>query len=363
MRDNWVRANSARSLLMRVVLTTALAVAASTLLLIQTTASAASAPPAAKVVTDAVTELETAPLTWTPGTVLSHTDAKLGSEVAGLVTWVADVGTTLAAGQPVAKFNDELLRLALTDSEAAVRGLEKRLVFLRSEAARLDSLASVSSAAQSQLDRSVADRDVAIENLAQARAKAASNRYRLRQASVVAPFNGQIVQRLVVEGEYVNVGQPLARMVDVSRVEVRSQAPLRVAPYVRNGMIVPIRYNDKLTELEVTAVIPIGDLESRTFEIRLQLDQQDWVIGTSVQVGLPTSLSRRILTVHRDALVLRESGAAVFVIKDDTVRRLPVETGIGADARIELLDSGLQPGDKVVIRGAELLRDGQKVRW
>lgn len=305
----------------------------------------ANTAPAKKVVIDEVTELETAPLTWTPGTVLSHTDAKLGSEVAGLVTWVADVGTTLAAGQPVAEFNDELLRLALLDSEAAVRALEKRLIYLRSEAERLTSLASVSSAAQSQLDRSVADRDVANENLTQARAKAASNRYRLEQASVAAPFDGQIVQRLVVEGEYVSVGQPLVRMVDVSRVEVRSQAPLRVAPFIHTGMVVPIRYDDHTTNLEVTAVIPIGDLQSRTFEIRMQLNNQDWVIGTSVQVGLPTSLSRRILTVNRDALVLREDGAAVFVIKNDTVQRLPVETGIGADARIELVNSELAPGD------------------
>ncbi len=90
--------------------------------------------PPTTVAVDTVTELNASPRTWVPGTVLSHTDAKLGSEVGGLITWVADVGTKLEAGETVAKFNAQLLKLALDESEAAVRALEQRLVFLRQEA-------------------------------------------------------------------------------------------------------------------------------------------------------------------------------------------------------------------------------------
>ncbi|NKC01264.1 MAG: efflux RND transporter periplasmic adaptor subunit [Pseudomonadales bacterium] len=330
--------------------------------LLSLTVSAAEIPPTL-VVVDAVTELDTAPRTWAPGTVLSQTDAQLGTEVAGLITWVSEVGAHLKQGDTVARINDELLRMAYEDSQSRVRGLEKRLVYLRSEAQRLASLASVNSAAQSQLDQSVANREFAIEELGQARAMQAMHKYRLERAHVSAPFPGQVVERLVDRGEYVGVGQPIARLVDLSVVEVRSQAPLRVAPFVEEGMIIPIRYEDVIREVAVSAVIPVGDLSSRTFEIRLKLDNEQWVIGTSVQIGLPTSSSKRILTVDRDALVLRESGTAVFVVDGNIVRRVLVQTGIGADARIELVASELKIGDNVVVGGAEMLRDGQEVAW
>jgi len=76
---------------------------------------------------------------------------------------------------------------------------------------------------------------------------------------------------------------------------------------------------------------------------------------------LPSASARQIVTVPRDALVLREEGSVVFKVVDDRVVRLSVETGIGADDQIEVKTDQLGPDDKVVVRGAELLRDGQAV--
>ena len=63
----------------------------------------------------------------------------------------------------------------------------------------------------------------------------------------------------------------------------------------------------------------------------------------------------------RDALVLREGGAVVFRVNDGVAERLAIETGIGAEDRIEVLGEVLTANDRVVVRGAELLRDGQAV--
>ena len=58
-----------------------------------------------------------------------------------------------------------------------------------------------------------------------------------------------------------------------------------------------------------------------------------------------------------------ESGPAVFAVSDNVVRRVDVKTGIGAEARIEVLDTDLVAGDRVVVSGAEMLRDGQPVTF
>ena len=317
-------------------------------------------PPQQVIVAD-VQVLDTAPRVWVPATVLSKTDAQLGVEVAGRVITVAKPGTRLAAGEEVARLDAELWKIAASDAAANVKRLQARLNYLSSEAQRFESLASENSAARSALDESVAEREMAAQDLTRAKAEVERSKHLLSRTSVTTPFSGQVVERLAVPGEYLSVGDSVARVVDLTNLEIRAQAPLRVAPFVREGAPVEIKHDEGTLLTNVNAVIPVGDLESRSFEIRLSVPSPNWVIGTPVRVGLPSASARHIVTVPRDALVLREEGPVVFKVVDDRVVRLSVETGIGADDQIEVKADNLTVEDKVVIRGAELLRDGQAV--
>ena len=107
-------------------------------------------------------------------------------------------------------------------------------------------------------------------------------------------------------------------------------------------------------------VVSVGNEDLHVFELRLDI-QQSLPVGQTVRVTIPTAASREVLAVPRDALVLRGSGTAVFVIDNDgTARRATVSTGIGQDGWIEVAGP-VQAGDRVVIRGNERLRDGQSV--
>jgi len=323
-------------------------------------AQAQERPPQA-VVTAKVLLLDAAPRVWVPATVLSKTDALLGVEVSGLVVSIAEAGTRLNAGDEVALLDSELWQIAASDASANVKRLQSRLRFLTSEAERLQSLADDNSAALSALDKSVAERDMAAQDLSRAKAEVKRSEHLLSRTSVTTPFAGQVVERLAVPGEYLNVGDKIARVVDLINLELRAQAPIRVAPFIREGAMLPIEHDDGTLVTAVNAVIPVGDLESRSFEIRLAVPSPNWVIGTPVRVGLPSASTRQIITVPRDALVLREQGSVVFKVADGKVVRLSVETGIGADDRIEVISDQLAANDLVVVRGAEVLRDGQTV--
>jgi multidrug efflux pump subunit AcrA (membrane-fusion protein) len=70
---------------------------------------------------------------------------------------------------------------------------------------------------------------------------------------------------------------------------------------------------------------------------------------------------RDALVVNRDALILRPGGISVFVVdQDNTVRQVPVTTGIGSGPLIEVAGD-VRPGERVVVRGNERLRPGQAV--
>lgn len=309
-----------------------------------------------------VLALDTAARTWSPGTILSRTDSEVGSEVAGVVSWIADPGTRVEVGDVIARIESDLFEIAVDDQSANVRALEERLVFLRSEAERLDSLAKVNSAARSQLEEALANRNVAEEEIVQARARLQRNTYLLEHSQIRAPFTGQIVERLVDPGEYVQVGFAVARLVDLADLEIRTQAPLRVAPFVAEGDQLPVRLEESTVSVRVTAVIPVGNLESRSFEVRLRWHGSG-VIGTPVRVGLPIANTRAIKTVPRDAMVIRETGTAVYKIVDGVAERVEIETGIGAEDRIEVIAENLNVGDLVVVSGVEFLRTGQAVSF
>ena len=70
------------------------------------------------------------------------------------------------------------------------------------------------------------------------------------------------------------------------------------------------------------------------------------------------------LAVHRDALILRNSGSFVVKIDDDnTAHRVPVQIGQGQGDWLAIEQPGLplKAGDRVAIRGAEMLKEGDRV--
>ena len=106
----------------------------------------------------------------------------------------------------------------------------------------------------------------------------------------------------------------------------------------------------------------MGDRNTHQFELRLDLEGRLFPIGQTLRVAIPVSETRQVLTVPRDALVLRSQGASVFVIADDnTARQVPVTPGVGQGRDIEVVGE-ISAGDRVVVRGNERLQPGQDVQ-
>src|SRR5580704_8656880 len=59
-------------------------------------------------------------VSWIPGSIVSRADAHIASVIAGRVTWIADVGTRVRQGEPLARLDDTLPRLRLEVLRAQV---------------------------------------------------------------------------------------------------------------------------------------------------------------------------------------------------------------------------------------------------
>jgi len=225
-------------------------------------------------------------------------------------------------------------------------------------------LKQTNSTSQFQLDQTKSQYELAQADIEIAELKLKQIEDELARATVRAPFEGVVTERIVRAGTDINRSDILLKLLDTAHLEVRLYVPVKYLAYVRKGLEVNLTAIGQEISTQITSVIPNTDPRSQTFEVRIQLPQhlnEFWIAGQLVKVTVPTQDAHPSLTIHRDALILRKAGT--FVVKIDAenkAHRLLVEVGSGTFDRVTI-HGDLQRGDKIAIRGAERLREGQSV--
>lgn len=322
---------------------------------------AQSGPPPAPVAVAKAERRQLAPRSETPGSVVSTRDSLVSAATSGKIEWVAEVGAEVEEGDVVARIEAADGRLARDNSAAEVARLRARADYLEKLYERYVGLGEEAGESEATLDEMRANRDEARESLTQAEVALRSAEINLARTEVKAPFAGRVVSQESQIGEFANPGTELVRLVDTRRLEVTARTPAGLARNVKAGDIIKVSNGAETTEAAVRAIVPVGDSLSRMLELRLDLPDSDWYIGSAVRVSLPTTAARTVIAVPRDALVLRAERISVYVIdEEDKAKRVDVELGAAEGDYIEVIGD-IEPGDSVVIRGGERLRDGQPV--
>ncbi len=318
------------------------------------------AAPAAVVVVEAELRQLT-PLIQVSGTVISRNDARLAAQVEGRVTWMSDIGTHLQAGERAAQLDDVIIRNLLVEAEAGIVREQAEVTFYAAEVKRLRQLAKDSHAAQSRLDQAQRDLSVARSALSAARARGEQAREKLQRTGIKAPFAGVVSDRYIEVGEWAESGTAIVRLVDTAALEVRAWVPLTALPFIHPQAELELTVKGRVTRAQVRTLVPVGDEQSRLYEMRLSLDDGAWSAGQGVRIAIPTAEPQSAVVIPRDALVLRVDGASVFrILEDDTAERISVIPGI-ADGDWIAVSGGIGSGDRVVVRGGERLRAGDSV--
>jgi len=318
-------------------------------------------PPAVVELVKARTEMM-APQVYVPGTLISQNDSRLSAEISGQVLWVAREGTLVQEGDEIATIDSRSIKLTIARNQSQIKRLEARVKYLKSDLRRTVDLAQTNNVPASRLDEAESTLAMTEQELAQAHIDLELSELSLERTKVRAPFPGRVVARLAQSGEYAVPGRQIVRLVDTAHLEVTAQAPVNLAAILSNTQHVSLRQGDKVLNAPVRALIPVGDTVSRTMEVRITVPEgRAFVVGTAVQIGLPSSEPEQVVAVPRDALVLRREGAYVFRIKDDnTAERLLVQTGAASGNVVAVLGE-IKDGDDIVVRGGERLREGQVV--
>lgn len=295
------------------------------------------------------------------GTVFSRNAAQITAGLDARLLWVAEPGDFVPEGQPVARFDCEMLDLQRQEQVAQADRERIRFDSLSREIERLER-ASMSTSVMQQ-ERVKADRDFSRGEIQVAEVRIRQTEKALERCTETAPFSGVITRQLRRGGEDVPRGEVLAAMTDVNHLEVRASVPIRHLPRMSTGVIAEVRLGEVRMEGLLRTAVPAADPTSQTFEVRIDLPTQAPTLvaaGQLVSVQLPLT-AHPALTVPRDSIVLRADGA--YVMRIDATNRVaavPVEVSDGSGDKVSV-SGDLTAGDRVAVRGAEALDDGETV--
>ncbi|WP_196139111.1 efflux RND transporter periplasmic adaptor subunit [Aliikangiella sp. G2MR2-5] len=329
-------------------------------LLLSQQVKAQQMPPASVNVEKAQMKL-LAPVAWVSGSVVSRNNSQIAAEVNGRLVDLAELGELVEQGQVIAKIDDTRLKIQRREASANVENAISRLSYLESEVNRKSALAKRNLSAKTDLDETVSDRDVAKGDLAAARARLAQVEQQLADSQVKAPFSGIVAQRLSSQGEMVNSGTPIIRLVETANLEASVYAPLTAYQFLTRSQTLNVESALGKATVPIKTLVPIADSRSHLMEVRLDMSSINWPVGLSIKAGVASGEQREVLAVPRDALVLRREGTSIFKVNEQSLaEQIQVELGIGAGAWIQVIGK-VEAGDKIIIRGAERLRSGQPV--
>jgi len=254
-----------------------------------------------------------------------------------------------------------LIRDVLVEEQARLAREQANVKFNKAEAQRLAKLAKDNHAAISRLEQAQRDLAISRSELSAANSRIAQTQEKQQRTLIKAPFAGVVTEQFIQAGEWADPGTPVVRLVDTASLEARAWIPVTALPYIQSGTRLGLVIAGESATGTVRTVVPVGDDQSRLYELRLLLDEGAWSAGQSVRIAIPVAAARSAIVIPRDALVLRRDGTTVFrILEDNTAEHISVETGMAEGDYIEVIGD-VKPGDAVVTRGAERLRAGQEV--
>ncbi len=289
------------------------------------------------------------------GTIRAARGVALSTEGSGEITAIeVESGDRVEAGQLLLALNTKVEEAS---RERQIANLElARLLYERDA-----QLIKQKSIPQTQYDRSRADLDSAIAQLAETEA-------RLETKRLHAPFAGTIGIIHVRVGDYVEPGTAITTLQDLTELEVDFTVPDRYAPQLHQGQLIEVRVNafpGRTFPATLQALDAQVNASTRNLLLRASLGESEGLLpGMFARLTIDLGVPREVVTVPETAIAYSLHGNTVYVIENSegglTAQPRVVETGDSREGRIAVT-RGLDAGERVVTAGQNKLFRGAPV--
>lgn len=303
-----------------------------------------------------------------PGIVASRTQVTMAFQTLGrMVSRPVDLGDRVEQGDLLATLASEDLAASTRAAEAALAAAEVQRDTARLALERATALAERNVASAAQLEQAQRAAAAAEAGAEQARSALVQARDAQGYARMTAPFAGAVSAVYETPGSVLGAGTPVLQLsADDGREAVIDLPESVLASLPENAVFTVWQGADPA--LQVRAVLdridPVADTATRTRRLYLTLPPDAaFRLGALVRARLGTA-GEPALTIPSVALFDRDGVPHVWRVRRDgdpaLVEAVAVSPAGNFDGAV-LVRDGLAPGDEVVIRGVNSLRDGQAV--
>ncbi|MDR0522780.1 MAG: efflux RND transporter periplasmic adaptor subunit [Planctomycetaceae bacterium] len=309
--------------------------------------------------------------------------AKISTEVSGLVIDLpVEVGYKVKGKETlIAQIDKTWLELSAKQTEAEIKILERQYEYQLSELKRAEQLAG-RAVTESDLDNQRMTAEQYRQNLEKAKIAHEETKERIRRSTIVAPFDGYVIRRLVGLGELLSPGTPIAEIVSLGSIDAVVNIAEEFINHVSIGEEMPIIIDQLGIKVagKVHSIVPYDiHAATRSFPVIVRLEDR----GGELKAGMSatalvsiTDLNEEII-VAKNAVLSKPDGNVVWIAAETTkedgtvsvsAQPVPVQItaeNIGAYGVRPETEEGkrlLVTGAKTIIEGAERLTGNQQIR-
>ena len=286
------------------------------------------------------------------GTLNAWKEINIAAETQGkIVSLNVEAGQIKTKGSVIAVIDDELKRLAVQTTEINASKLEKDLQ-------RIDNLFKGGIASQQQLD----DARMSLEN---AKIQLDQAKKQLADATITSPINGVITQKLTERGAYINIGGPVATIVDIAKLKVKLNVSETNVYLLRTGdktTITTDMFPDASFEGHITFISAKGD-DTHNYPVEIQMvnsARYPLKAGTFVTVHVDVRGAQSALCIPRQAMQGSSKDASVYAVDNGKVVHKNIVVGNQNGEYLEVV-SGLAENEEVVTTGQVNISNGMPV--
>ena len=309
------------------------------------------------------------------GTVTSLATVTIRTQISGYLMKIDfKEGDEVKKGDLLAEIDSRPYEAALAQAKGQLARDEAMLKGAQVDLTRYQGLAAQNAVPHQTLDTQIALVAQDQGTVEADRATVKSAEVNLQYCRIVSPLDGRVGLRQVDQGNYVTPGDAngLVVITQLQPISVLFTVPednlQAIAKRIAAGAVLPATAYDRsgATKIADGALQTFDsqiDPTTGTIKLRAEFPNQDRALYPNQFVNI-----RLLIDTHKDVTTISTAGVQrgvpgtfVYLINgDDTVSVRPVKLGITDGDRVEVL-SALTPGDRIVIDGADKLREGAKI--
>ncbi len=223
-------------------------------------------------------------------------------------------------------------------------------------------LQELEQSANSNYDKFQQEKDIAAAQLSELEASISEIELSLRDATIKAPFDGQVTQLMVSVGELASPGRVLLSLDNVHQIRVVTQVGESDLQKITKGMEVEVTLSGYEDSIKGFVSYKSGSVNPKTRigEIRIEVDMPEEIVvmGSSARIRILLDSSRNEIMIPTSAVKNLETGSVVYVFNgNERVYERKINVGDNVGGEYHVIE-GLAEGDIIATRNIQSLSDG-----